>query len=562
VSYPLPPDTRAVGTGNPPDDMNKVIDALLGMGEAAYVKASGDTTGATDTAAVAAAEATARTVFFGPGTYWGNFTKQTAVHWQGSGRSATILKAPAASNAPVLTSAGFAAATLTGSNTAGITTFAIRDMTFDGNAGNQSVPAAFGVGIYGCDYLLDNVSVRNCLAADGLYTEYGPGNNTSFPDGSMESVFRFVRVHGNTCSGADWHFRGPHDSAILGCWIYNSSTTSTYGFWTESPFATYTATGLSGTAVSSTPATITLNSTISLPSAGTATMPSAGGTVTLTWTGTTATTLTGVTTAGGSGNYSSNTVTPVCAYSGTAAAVHGMHVWGNHTIAIVADASTFFTACQAEGSSAGQLLIRSGSQWNGGRVFSGGASNSYGIQLGDTANAATGSMLSWPKIDSFTGGVSTKAYLNVVNEAQGTHRALIALTSTNQAVYGTFGTGTHRHLIFQGGGSVTPAVAYASGAGTSPPASAAVANATDLRGQASWGTGTATTAGAQVTVTFAQPKPGTPAIAIWPENAATAALLPYVTNFGVSSFQVATQIAPAISQAAGTFQVGYADVTG
>lgn len=72
---------------------------------------------------------------------------------------------------------------------------------------------------------------------------------------------------------------------------------------------TFTATGLSGTAVASTPATITIAAgTYGLPTAGSMTIPSAGGTATISWTGQTATTLTGCTAAGGSGNYSSNTL--------------------------------------------------------------------------------------------------------------------------------------------------------------------------------------------------------------------------------------------------------------
>jgi hypothetical protein len=106
------------------------------------------------------------------------------------------------------------------------------------------------------------------------------------------------------------------------------------GAWIESPYpppvlvantpklqalgyANYTftyASSLTGTAVASTPATITLASgtTLGLPTAGSVTCPSAGGTVTISWTGgpgTTLNTLTGVTHAGGSGNYSSSTLT-------------------------------------------------------------------------------------------------------------------------------------------------------------------------------------------------------------------------------------------------------------
>jgi hypothetical protein len=560
VSYPLPPDTRSVGSPNPSGDMNEETDALLGMGEAGYVKPSGDTSGATDTAAVTAAEATGGPVFFDSGTYWGNFTKATGTVWKGSGRAQTIMKAPAASNAPVLTSTGFAGLTLTGSQ-GGITSFALRDMTFDGNASNQSIPAAFGVGLYGCDYLLDNVTVRNCLAVDPLYTEWSSsGSASSTPDKSMEAMFRFLRVHDNTATGAAWHNRGPHDSTIFGCWIYNNST-SAYGYWPEATYSTYTAAGLSGTAVSSTPATVTLNTTLNLPVAGTATMPSAGGTVTLTWTGTTATTLTGVSAAGGSGNYSSNTVTPVCQYSAAADVAYGMHVWGSHSIAVVCDASAMFEACEAEGASTGMALFRApgGAQWNGGKIFNGGAS-AYAVQLGDTTNQALGTVLNWPVITGFTGGATTKAYLNVVNEAQGHYEALCLLSGTNQALYGTLAVSSHRKVIFEGGGSVTPSIVVGANAGTGGAPAASVSSATDLRGQASWTTGSASMApGVQATVTFAQPKPGIPAIAIWPATGATAALLPYVTGISATSFQIAVNGTPG---AGATYQVGFADVTG
>jgi hypothetical protein len=108
------------------------------------------------------------------------------------------------------------------------------------------------------------------------------------------------------------------------------------GVWIESPYpppvlvantarmnalgyANYTftyASSLTGTAVASTPATITLASgtTYALPTAGSVTCPSAGGTVTISYTGgpgTTLNTLTGCTVSGGSGNYTSSTLTYV-----------------------------------------------------------------------------------------------------------------------------------------------------------------------------------------------------------------------------------------------------------
>jgi hypothetical protein len=567
------PDTRAVGTGNPPDDANQVMRAANALGavfsvaNAVYAGgAAPSASAAQNTAAINAADVAAAAaggiVTFPPGLYAVNagLVKKTAAHWQGAGRNATILQLAASQNAPVLVSDQFASLTMTGSVTSGVSAFAIRDMTFDGNASNQTVPAAAGVQLYGCDYLLENVSIRNFLAADGLYTEFGPAGGSGLPDKSMESMFRFLRIHDCTLTGAGWRNRGPHDSVIMGCWIYQN-TASANGYWTESAPATYTATGLSGTAVSSTPATITLNTTLSLPAAGTVTMPSAGGTVTITYTGTTATTMTGCSAAGGSGNYSSNVVTPP-QFSGSACAAYGMHVWGSHNIAYVNDASGGYSGCQAEGATTGQVLARGGnSSWTGGRIFNPAGNTSYGLQLGDTTNQVTGFVLGSTQIAQFQGATSGKAYVNIVNEASGRYEALLSLSSTAQAVFGTFSVPSYHKLIFESGGSVTPAIAVAAGAGTGPP-TPAVSNATDRRGEAKWGTGTSPTAGTQVTVTFAQQKPGTPAIVVWPENSATALLQPYATGWSSTGFSVGLGTVPAASQGATVYQVGYADVTG
>jgi hypothetical protein len=123
--------------------------------------------------------------------------------------------------------------------------------------------------------------------------------------------------------------------AVTGANIDSGGSADFAGAWIESPWpppvlvanaprlnalgylayqGTY-ASSLNATAVTSTPATITLASgtTFGLPTAGSMTIPSAGGTVTLSWTGgpgsASTTTLTGVTHSGGSGNYSSNTMT-------------------------------------------------------------------------------------------------------------------------------------------------------------------------------------------------------------------------------------------------------------
>jgi hypothetical protein len=569
-------DTRAVGTGNPPDDANQLVRSVNALGakfsvaNAAYAGgAAPSASAAQNTAAINAADVAAAAaggiVTFPPGTYAVNagLVKKTAAHWQGAGRNGTILQLAASQNAPILVSDSFASLTMTGSVTSGVSAFAIRDMTFDGNAASQGAPAAAGMQIYGCDYLLENVSIRNFLAADGLYTEFGPAGGSGLPDKSMESMFRFLRIHDSTLTGAGWHNRGPHDSNVYGCWIYQN-TANAIGYWAETTPATYTATGLSGTAVSSTPATITLNTTLNLPAAGTVTMPSAGGTVTITYTGVTATTMTGCSAAGGSGNYSSNVVTPP-QFSATSCSLFGLHVWGSHNIAVVNDTATAFVGCDAEGATTGQVLTRGigNASWTGGRIFNPTGNTSYGLQVGDTANQSGAFRLSGAQIIGFQGATSAKAYINVVNEGSSRYEALLSLSGTAQAVFGTFSVASYHKLVFEGGGSTTPSVAYQStGAGTSPPASPTVSNATDRRASVLWGTGTGATAGTQVRVTFAQPKPGTPKIGLVAENTLTASFAPYVSNFSSTSVDIGFGLAPTSSQGATVYQVGIFDATG
>ena len=118
-----------------------------------------------------------------------------------------------------------------------------------------------------------------------------------------------------------WWLEADTAPPVVVCNTARCCTNSTLGLNGYTAYqSTFTASGLSGTAVSSTPSTVSITSanfTFGLSSAGSMTIPSAGGTVTLSWTGTTITvggtttagTLTGVTVSGGSGNYSSNTLT-------------------------------------------------------------------------------------------------------------------------------------------------------------------------------------------------------------------------------------------------------------
>jgi hypothetical protein len=133
-----------------------------------------------------------------------------------------------------------------------------------------------------------------------------------------------------------------------GCWIEspwpppvlvaNAPQLQTAGY--SSYVGSYT-TSLTGTAVASTPGTITLASgtTYGLSAAGSGTMPSGGGTVTISWTGITLTTLTGVTHAGGGSNYSSNTLS-----------------WAGPTDADVVTFNTYATSVIAEFDAMVQLV--------------------------------------------------------------------------------------------------------------------------------------------------------------------------------------------------------------
>lgn len=108
----------------------------------------------------------------------------------------------------VIQSAGFA--TLTGTNgTGGISEFSIRDLSVDGNkAANGS---GTGIQIYGYDFRIDGVRVRNC-ATDGIYAEWSSA--TAGVD-SMEANLIDVKTH--DCGGNGIRWLGPHDSMWVDC---------------------------------------------------------------------------------------------------------------------------------------------------------------------------------------------------------------------------------------------------------------------------------------------------------------------------------------------------------
>lgn len=101
-------------------------------------------------------------------------------------------------------------------------------------------------------------------------------------------------------------------------------------------------------------------------------------------------------------------------------------------------------------------------------------------------------------------------------------------------------------------------VAAGANAGTSPPAPAYTWPAfNDTRGQGTFGTGTAPSAGAQVVFTFGKAYDVTPTVVISAANAATAALQPYVSSVSTTGFTVSFGVAPAASQANTVYAVNY-----
>lgn len=131
--------------------------------------------------------------------------------------------------------------------------------------------------------------------------------------------------------------------------------------------------------------------------------------------------------------------------------------------------------------------------------------------------------------------------------------------NTNLSVAGNVATGAGNFSVanhYLATGAAPTAVA-GSAAGTTPPAPVVAASSDDVRGSLTFGTGTGPAAGNQAVVTFASAYAAAPVVMLEPTNAALAALLPYVTSVGTGGFTVATQLAPAASQANTTYGIAW-----
>jgi len=194
---------------------------------------SGDETGATDTAAIQAAENALSalgggTILFQPGTYWTTgLMKQSLTTWQGAGWEVTFLQLADGANADVVQGADFGSLTGTGSD-GGIYGWAIRDMCIDGNKANQSGPS-WCLRVYGYLYLVENVIIRNAYS-DGHWSEWQFSPSIGATGDCMQAAYRNVDIHDN--NGWGWHGRGPHDSFAENVVTYNNNQSAgTAGNW-------------------------------------------------------------------------------------------------------------------------------------------------------------------------------------------------------------------------------------------------------------------------------------------------------------------------------------------
>lgn len=166
--------------------------------------------------AIASIKTSGGTVYFPPGTYIvagiGIFSK---VHLKGSGVESTVLKLKNNANQDVIYSDSVYTLMGTGS-TGGENNFSISDLTIDGNRTNNPT-AGNGINLYGYDYTIQSVRVRNC-SMKGFISEWGQWG-TPGPNGNMEAHIQDFKVSNCGTEGID--FAGPHDSQFVNVVVNN-----------------------------------------------------------------------------------------------------------------------------------------------------------------------------------------------------------------------------------------------------------------------------------------------------------------------------------------------------
>lgn len=280
-NFALPPDTRTVGQGNPPQDMNAVVDALTAQGAGLNVRnkawaGGADPTGATDSTTALQAAANGATpgqvVVFPPGIYkistpltvpagvtlWcpGSGGYDAGV-W-GDNRSGAILQvtpgftgtaavlfndvASAQTQGPAMIGVGIDGAACTATVVDGIratgpvNATVLRDVLIAGMSGigiNMLQDAGATGQLYPYGWHVYHVKVDSC-AAQGIFLQ----NHT-------DGVFVDVHVIGNNAhtSGHSWSIPAPcPNTTLIGCkaeWAGNGKD----GFHLNGTWATGTGSG-------------------------------------------------------------------------------------------------------------------------------------------------------------------------------------------------------------------------------------------------------------------------------------------------------------------------------
>lgn len=105
--------------------------------------------------------------------------------------------------------------------------------------------------------------------------------------------------------------------------------------------------------------------------------------------------------------------------------------------------------------------------------------------------------------------------------------------------------------------SAQPVVAALANNGAGAPAPVLAADADDQRGSLTFGSGTAPTTGAQVSVTFARPYAKAPVVMVVPTNGPAASRAPYPATVTAAGFNINLNVAATASQANTTYGVAY-----
>lgn len=183
--------------------------------------------------ALNAANAAGGGIVFHPGGTSISQTLQTYsnIYIQGVGVGSSILQLKNGTNADLInggtTNLSFINVTnqsLGSGNTGGLSNWGISNMTLDGNSANQSSGTSYVVRIYGLNYIIEDLVVRNGFSG-GMLLDWNGGNTPAGQDG-MESKLDRVKFRSN--NGIGLTFGGPHDSQMSNLSVEASGSHNLY----------------------------------------------------------------------------------------------------------------------------------------------------------------------------------------------------------------------------------------------------------------------------------------------------------------------------------------------